>query len=322
MYEPTRHLPLEPEAWNPAIARAMIAEILSDAAAAFDPERFWPAHPLDEGIRNGSNGLLKLHRRLHNRNSLECRRRQAWRATAAYSSATAGLTSLLAGGLPGGFATAASTSSLTRRISGPACDCPTCSSRRSAARVTYSSSGPQQRRPRIGSRRKLSTRVRNHARAIVACDLFVAVTASFRLLLVFVVIEHGSRRLLHLNVTAHPTAAWTLQQLREALGYERRYRHLIHDRDRIFAKSLDQSIERLGLKVLKSPFRSPMANAICERLIGTIRRECLDWMIPMSAAHLRSILKIWARHYNGSRPHMVLGPGVPDPPATAAAFPA
>jgi transposase InsO family protein len=152
--------------------------------------------------------------------------------------------------------------------------------------------------------------------------LFVAVTASFRLLLVFVVIEHGSRRLLHLNVTAHPTAAWTLQQLREALGYERRYRHLIHDRDRIFAKSLDQSIERLGLKVLKSPFRSPMANAICERLIGTIRRECLDWMIPMSAAHLRSILKIWARHYNGSRPHMVLGPGVPDPPATAAAFPA
>ena len=107
----------------------------------------------------------------------------------------------------------------------------------------------------------------------------------------FVVIDHGARRLLHLNVTAHPTAAWTLQQLREALGYEDRYRYLIHDRDSIFAKSLDDSIKRLGLKVLKAPLRSPQANAICERLIGTIRRECLDWLIPVSEAHLRSILR-------------------------------
>jgi transposase InsO family protein len=121
-----------------------------------------------------------------------------------------------------------------------------------------------------------------------------------------------------LNVTAHPTAAWTLQQLREAFGYECRYRYLIHDRDRIFAKSLDESIGRLGLKVLKSPFRSPMANAICERLIGTIRRECLDWLIPISEAHLRSILRTWAGRYNGSRPHMALGPGVPDPPPATA----
>jgi len=163
-----------------------------------------------------------------------------------------------------------------------------------------------------------ATFLRNHAHAIVACDFFVAVTASFRLLFVFVMIEHGSRRLLHLNVTAHPTAAWTLQQLREALGYERRYRYLIHDRDRIFAEGLDESIERLGLKVLKSPLRSPQANAICERLIGTIRRECLDWLIPISKTHLRSILRTWVGHYNGSRPHMTLGPGVPDPPPTTA----
>ena len=108
-----------------------------------------------------------------------------------------------------------------------------------------------------------STFLRNHARAIVACDFFVAVTATFRLLYVFVMIEHGSRRLLQLNVTAHPTATWTLQQLREALGYERRYRYLIHDRDRIFAPSLDESIGRLGLAVLKSPFpvRWPMRSA-------------------------------------------------------------
>jgi putative transposase len=68
--------------------------------------------------------------------------------------------------------------------------------------------------------------------------------------------------------------------------------------------------------VLKSPPRSPMANAICERVIGTIRRECLDWLIPLSESHLRSILKSWIRHYNSGRPHMALGPVVPDPPAT------
>jgi len=163
-----------------------------------------------------------------------------------------------------------------------------------------------------------STFLRNHAKAIVACDFFVAVTATFRLLYVFVVIEHGARRLLHLNITSHPTAPWTLQQLREALGSEARYRYLIHDRDSIFAKNLDESIERLGLNVLKSPLRSPKANAICERAIGTIRRECLDWLIPMSEGHLRAILKDWRAHYNGSRPHMALGPGFPDPPASLA----
>jgi putative transposase len=115
------------------------------------------------------------------------------------------------------------------------------------------------------------------------------------MLYVFVVIEHGTRRLLHANVTAHPTAAGTLQQLREALGFEDGYRYLIHDRDSIFAKSMDESIERLGLKVLKSPLRSPLANAICERVIGTVRRECLNWLIPMSEAHLRAILKIGER---------------------------
>jgi len=122
----------------------------------------------------------------------------------------------------------------------------------------------------------------------------------------------------HCDVTAHPTAAWTLQQLREAIGFERAYRDLIHDRDSIFAKSLDASIKGFGLSVRKSPPRSPMANAICERLIGTIRRECLDWLIPISESHLRSLLKGWASHYNGSRPHMALGPGVPDPPPKSA----
>ena len=157
-----------------------------------------------------------------------------------------------------------------------------------------------------------STFLRNHARAIIACDFFVTVTATFRVLYVFAVIEHGSRRLLHFNITAHPNAVWTLQQLREATGFQDGYGYLIHDRDCIFSASLDESIRRLGLAILNSPPRSPQANAICERVIGTIRRECLDWLIPMSEAHLRAILNEWATHYNRGRPHLSLGPGIPE----------
>jgi len=159
-----------------------------------------------------------------------------------------------------------------------------------------------------------STFLRSQARAILACDFFVAVTATFRLLFVFVVSEHGRRRLAHVGVTNHPTADWTLQQLREVVGEEGAHRYLIHDRDSIFARHFDNSIQALGLKVLRTPFRSPKANSICERVIGTIRRECLDWVIPLSEAHLRLVLKEWVTHYNRGRPHSMLGPAVPDPP--------
>jgi putative transposase len=179
------------------------------------------------------------------------------------------------------------------------------------------------KRPRGQPRGNLrwSTFLKNHATAILACDFFIAVTASFRMLYVFVVIEHGSRRRAHVNVTAHPSAHWTLQQLREAIGDEDQHKYLIHDRDRIYAKRLDDSIRALGLEVLRSPFASPKANSICERVIGTIRRECLDWMIPISETHLRSILREWVTHYNRARPHSALGPGVPGPPEKFAQVP-
>jgi len=149
-------------------------------------------------------------------------------------------------------------------------------------------------RPPAGQPRgdqRWSTFLKNHAQAILACDFFVTVTATFRLLYVFVVIEHGSRRLVRVDVTAHPSADWVLQQMREVVGIDNAHRYLLHDRDSIFAQHLDESIKALGLRVLKSPPRSPRANSICERVIGTIRRECLDWMIPLSEAHLRAILK-------------------------------
>ena len=149
-------------------------------------------------------------------------------------------------------------------------------------------------------------------------DFFVAVSATFRMLYVFVVIEHGTRRLVHVNVTANPSADWTLQQLRAVVGEEGVHQYLIYDRDQIFAKHLDESISALGVEVLRSPVASPKANTICERVIGTIRRECLDWVIPLSEEHLQSTLNSWVEHYNRGRPHSSLGPGVPDPPRGAA----
>lgn len=139
-----------------------------------------------------------------------------------------------------------------------------------------------------------STYIRNHAKGIVASDFCIAVTATFRLFYVFVVMEHSARRLLHVNVTAHPTAAWTLQQLRHAIPGGEGYRFLIHDRDAIFSTELDRSIRNLSLRALRTPYRSPQASAICERMTVTMRRE----------EHRRGVVRERAARDNVGRPHM------------------
>lgn len=123
-----------------------------------------------------------------------------------------------------------------------------------------------------------------------------------------------NRRLIHYNVRAHPSADWTLQQLREVVGCDDQHGFLIQDRDCIFSGQLDESIRALGIRVLKTAPHSPRMNAVYERVIGTLRRECLDWLIPLSEAHLRTTLRSWVQHYNRGRPHMGLGPGIPDSP--------
>jgi transposase InsO family protein len=157
------------------------------------------------------------------------------------------------------------------------------------------------------------TFVHNHAKVMVACDFFVVVTATFRTLYIFVILELETRPILHHNVTAHPTAAWTLQPFREALPGDQGYRFVIHDRDSLFSKRLDQAVTDLGVRVLPTPVRAPMANSVCERFGGTLRRECLDYLIPIHERHLKMAIKEWVLHYHRGRPHSSLGPGIPEP---------
>jgi putative transposase len=111
----------------------------------------------------------------------------------------------------------------------------------------------------------------------------------------------------------HPTAEWTLQQLREALPGDREYKFLLHDRHKAFSVALDEQVASWGIDVLKSPAHAPTANAFWEPFIGSIRRECLDYVIPLNESHLKRTPRECVNHYNTGRPHQSLGPGIPDP---------
>jgi len=100
-----------------------------------------------------------------------------------------------------------------------------------------------------------------------------------------------------------------LQQFREALQDDHTYRFVIHDRDSIFSQELDKGVTALGVRVVRTPVRAPQANSVCERFGGTLRRECLDFLIPLNERHLKLTLKSWVAHFNHGRPHMSLGRG-------------
>jgi transposase InsO family protein len=130
----------------------------------------------------------------------------------------------------------------------------------------------------------------NHAHAIWAADLFVVQTLTFKTLYVLLFIAHGRRELMHLAVTAHPTAAWVWRQLVEATPWGRRPAHLIRDRDAVYRGEFRRRAKGLGVETVLTPVRAPRANAVAERVIGSIRRECLDHVIPLSERHLRTVL--------------------------------
>jgi putative transposase len=150
----------------------------------------------------------------------------------------------------------------------------------------------------------------NHMGQMMAADFFVVPTATCRLLFVLIVLAHDRRRIVHVAVTAHPTAAWTAQQLREAFPWDQAPRFLLHDRDPAFDGLTATAI---GLhEVLTAP-RSPWQNAYVERLIGSVRRECLDHVIIVNAAGLRRVLYAYVAYYTASRTHLALDKDAPLP---------
>ena len=164
-----------------------------------------------------------------------------------------------------------------------------------------------QPRPRGSRDQRWSTFLRNHAHSVVACDFFVSVTAGFRTLYVFVALEIGSRRLVHFNVTEHPTAEWTLQQLREALPGDLDYKFLLHDRHKTFSPGLDEEVASWGIHVLRSPVRMPTAKGYashCTSLLrcGTTSRRRWESFTPWAlrggvlpgCSNSQSFLSLWA----------------------------
>ena len=152
----------------------------------------------------------------------------------------------------------------------------------------------------------------NHASQIMAADLFVVPTVTFRLLFVLVILEHEDRQIVHVAVTEHPTAAWTAQQLRNAFSETDAPRYLLHDRDSVFA-DVATTIAAMNTQVVRTAPRSPWQNAYVERVIGSIRRQCLDHVIVMNAAGLRRVLRDYVAYYLRSRTHLALDKETPCP---------
>jgi transposase InsO family protein len=146
-------------------------------------------------------------------------------------------------------------------------------------------------------------------------------TLTFRTLYVFAVIAHGRRDLVHLSVTAHPTAAWVWRQLVEATAWGRRPRFLLRDRDAVYGGDFAERAAALGIETLLAPVRAPKANAVAERVIGTLRRECLDHLLVLSERHLRKVLAEYICYYNCDRPHRTLHLQAPRPRAVTAEGP-
>lgn len=157
--------------------------------------------------------------------------------------------------------------------------------------------------------------LKRHAGDIWACDFFCVQTIFFRTLYVFFVVHHGSREVLHVQITRHPTSEWVARQIVETCGWEREPpRFLIHDRDSRYGLIFDRRIRGLGIAQIRTPFRSPQANAIAERWVRSVRAECLDHMLISNERHLRRVLSEYVTYFNRWRPHRSIGQRAPCAP--------
>src|SRR3989475_4555539 len=157
------------------------------------------------------------------------------------------------------------------------------------------------------------TFLENHAQQLVSIDFFTVPTIRFQVLYVFLVLAHDRRRILHIDVTDHPTAAWTAQQLREAFPWDTAPRYLLRDRDSIFGRDFVEQVAALGMSEVLSTYGAPWQRAYIERVIGTIRRECLDHVIVVNERTLRRHLNSFVAYYHRSRTHLGLQKDAPAP---------
>ena len=164
------------------------------------------------------------------------------------------------------------------------------------------------------SRQTWATFLRNHASDIWAADFLPVTDLRFRSLYAFFVIALGSRRVIHVGVTRHPTDAWVAQQLREATGFGQRPTYLIRDNDSKYGWAFARVAAATGIEELRTAYRAPRQNATCERFLGSVRRECLDHVLVLGEAHLRRILREYVAYFNTVRPHQGLRQRVPAAP--------
>ncbi len=158
-----------------------------------------------------------------------------------------------------------------------------------------------------------TTFLRNHAPAIWACDFLPVTDLRFRPVYAFFVIALGSRRVVHVGVTRHPTDAWAAQQLREATPFDQRPRYLIRDNDSKYGRAFAQVAAATGIEELRTAYRAPKQNALCERFLGSVRCECLDQLLIFGERQLVRVLREYAAYFNRARPHQGIGQALPDP---------
>jgi putative transposase len=156
------------------------------------------------------------------------------------------------------------------------------------------------------------TFLRNHIGQMVAADFFVVPTATYRLLFVLVLLAHDRRRIRHVAITAHPTATWTAQQLREAFPWDEAPRYLLHDRDHAFDR-LQSTAKAMGIEDVRAALQAPWQNALVERFIGSARRECLDHVIVFNESGLQRLMTLYCSYYERSRTHLSLDKDTPIP---------